>query len=216
MINNTITKNIAPKYFIDIIIYMEINNNGYIVLKNVLNQNELKNILLYKYKNFNTLSKITEKNIKDLQNDTTETIFDPETYNTIHDNLDTQQRYRNDTSDKIEETKTHMERIKNIMESIDPIVEEYKIRVNKTQMKPGLISGFIFAFLIASGSPPFSSNAKSSSANASLSKSFLLIRPIFLEISAFSLVDLLLLGSTPLIMLNPFLIIAAIIFYLFS
>ena len=31
----------APKYFIDIIIYMEINNNGYIVLKNVLNQNEL-------------------------------------------------------------------------------------------------------------------------------------------------------------------------------
>ena len=97
------------------------------------------NLYLDKLENFfNKYIEELEQNIKDLKNDTTETIFDPETYNTIHDNLDTQQRYRNDTSDKIEETKTHMERIKNIMESIDPIVEEYKIRVNKTQMKPGL------------------------------------------------------------------------------
>jgi len=54
---------------------------------------------------FNKYIEDLEENIKDLQNDTTETIFDPETYNRIHDNLDRQQTYRNDTSDKIEETK---------------------------------------------------------------------------------------------------------------
>jgi len=41
-----------------------------------------------------------------------------------------------------------MERIKNIMESIDPIVEKYKIRVNKTQFIPGM-QGLVIKTILA-------------------------------------------------------------------